>query len=302
LPKELTHWILADRVLSRLQPQERMHGVLSRNRNEYLAGAVLPDTLLHLFRGKYARQALEAADVFHDTSGNSYQPLINAEKAFDNSIPDPVMAGMLGVISHMLADAVFHPYVYAMTGKDDIGSHYKLETAIDLHFCLEDSNWYGKTLSGFVDRDVSETLVTVADLLFNAKGGLPRETIAFALKLHIRFQGIYDSLFWKLFARLLGSVFGRPFSQQQHLFYPIRVNPSEVRSFFNAVTEWKHPVSGKVSSLTLDQLADECVRETTGLFSRIGQMGSFAAALSDPPGRNLLTGMYGETSSSMFCR
>jgi Zinc dependent phospholipase C len=302
LPKELTHWILAERVLSRLQPQERLHGILIRNRNEYLAGAVLPDTLLHLFRSKFAKQALDAADVFHDTSGNSYQPLINAEKALNNSIPEPIMASMLGVISHMLADTVFHPYVYAMTGKDDIGRHYKLETAIDLFFCLEDRVWCGKRLSEIVDKEVSETLVTVSDLIFNANGGLPRETIAFALKLHIRYQGMYDSLFWKLIVRALGAVFGRPFSQQQHLFYPFRVRKSEVRTFFNAVPEWKHPVSGKVSNLTLEQLADECVQETAALFSRISQQGSFAATLTDPPGRNLLTGMYGTTSSSMFLR
>ena len=57
MPKELTHWILADRALARLSEGSRLREILLNNHDCYLGGAVLPDTLLHLNRGPHATTA-----------------------------------------------------------------------------------------------------------------------------------------------------------------------------------------------------------------------------------------------------
>jgi len=135
LPKEITHWILAEHALAGLGSESRLFGIIQANKNEYLGGAVLPDTLLHLFRGPYAAKSLDLAGRFHDTDVNSYLPLIKAESRLNNVIPDPYLSCLLGVISHIIADSVFHPYIYAMAGMDDIGRHYQQETDIDVFLC-----------------------------------------------------------------------------------------------------------------------------------------------------------------------
>jgi len=82
MPKELTHWMLAEKSLEQLESTGALHELIVAHRNLYLAGAVLPDTLLHLFYGPWSKQALMLACQFHDTAGNSFMPLIEAEKSF----------------------------------------------------------------------------------------------------------------------------------------------------------------------------------------------------------------------------
>jgi hypothetical protein len=52
MPKELTHWILADRALAGLSDGSRLRGLIQEHHDCYLGGAVLPDTLLHHVRGQ----------------------------------------------------------------------------------------------------------------------------------------------------------------------------------------------------------------------------------------------------------
>jgi len=40
-------------------------------------------------------------------------PLIKAETKFPHGMPAPLMACLLGVICHIQADVVLHPFVYA---------------------------------------------------------------------------------------------------------------------------------------------------------------------------------------------
>lgn len=300
MPKEITHWMLAERAFSRLDSGSRLFGMIQSHKNEYLGGAVLPDTLLHLFKGPYAKNALDAADRFHDTDSNSYLPLIHAESRLENNIPAPQFSCILGVISHMIADSVFHPYVYALTGMDDIGRHYQMETDIDVYFLQNNSSWRIKRMKDIITPATENTLVSVAEHLFVPSGELPRQAVSKALSLHMQFQSMYSNVFWKPTAILLGAIFGTPFSQQRHLFYPlfpIQVN-NQTLSVLNC--EWKHPVSGEIKKETINDLAEEVIRQTVAVFKRIETMQSLGAALCDPPGSNLLTGMFAVKKNNMF--
>src|ERR1039457_4149630 len=134
MPKELTHWILAERALAGLSNDSRLRELIRIHHDSYLGGAVLPDTLMHLCRGPHASTALDLATCFHDTTGNSFAPLIRAEQRFPDGLPPATLACLLGVITHMQADIVFHPFVYALAGTAGIGRHYRIETEMDVHF------------------------------------------------------------------------------------------------------------------------------------------------------------------------
>lgn len=292
MPKEITHWMVAERALAALPSGSSLKNILKQHRTAYLAGAVLPDSLLHIFRGPFHPTALNLGHAFHDQQGNSYAPLIRAEKAYADGFPHPLFSVFLGVISHMEADATLHPYVYAATGNGGIGEHYRLETGIDVHVLRRGFVPMQRRLEGLFSPATREALVTAAGHLFDPDKTLPRQALERSLELHCRFQRMYDRLFWKLAVRVLGRVVGSPFREQRHLFYPL--HGAEVMPIAVSESgEWRHPETGEVRRETVDELVQKAVERTGAVFMRIEDMGSLTAALAEPPGRNLLTGLHG---------
>jgi hypothetical protein len=291
MPKELTHWLLAERALDALPKSSRLKEIITRYREAYLGGAVLPDTLAHIFRGPYHPTARNLGRRFHNQTGNSYQPLISAEARHPEGLPPALLACFLGVISHMEADIALHPYVYAATGSADIGAHYRLETAIDVGFLQQGSAPAQRRLDRLLSGPDREALASAAGLIFDPEGKLPRRALEQSVALHCRFQSLYDRAFWKLAVRLLARVCGSPFREQRHLFYPL----GGVRKGIETGEEkgWRHPETGELWGASLDDLAQQAVERTAALFLRIEAAGSLADALAQTPGANLLTGLQG---------
>lgn len=297
MPKELTHWILAERALERLKVTSPLAPVVLGHHEAYLAGSVLPDTLLHLFRGPGSEAALRLADRFHDPAGNSFAPLIRAEAAHGAPLPPPLMACLLGVISHMVTDSVFHPWVYSQSDSSDMGLHYRLETAMDVHFVHRRSP-PARRLAELITDD-GRVLLDAMAMLFDPDGELSRAALGRALALHCCFQGMYDRFWWKIAALLLGSIPGSPVREKRQLFYPLDPAGREHRRLVESVGRWRHPLDGALKNSSLDDLAADAVQETVATFLRIQERGTLAAALEKPPGANLLTGLAGVTMARM---
>jgi len=294
MPKELTHWMLAERALEALPSGSRIAALIGRQREAYLGGAVLPDTLAHLLRGPHHPAARRLSRRFHDAPGNSYQPLIGAEARFPEGLPEPLLACFLGVISHLEADVALHPFVYAASGSAGIGEHYRLETAIDVKLLAQGRGPTPRRLEGLLGAPTRELLVSAAGLLFDPDGELPRQALERSLTLHCRFQSLYDRTFWKLAVRLLARLCGSPFREQRHLFYPLRKGICQA-GMLEAGEHggWRHPETGELESATLDGLVRLAVERTVAVFLRIEAAGTLGAALASPPGANLLTGLPG---------
>lgn len=299
MPKELSHWILAQAAIDELGSDSRLGGILRRHRDAYLGGAVLPDTLLHLFRGRYAPSALKLAHHFHDAYGNSFDPLIRAEAIHAGALPEDLLACLLGVVSHSLADIVFHPFVFSLGGTRDIGRHYRLETAIDVHFLQRGAVPPVRRLTELITPESRGTLLKAIAILFDPDGTLPEPALTQALSLHCRFQGMYDRAAWKIAAMILGKLCGSPFREQRHLFYPLGDSVDEYVDFVGSVAEWSHPVTGDLVRSSIDDLARETRQRTSAVFRKIEERESLSAALSECPGVNLLTGLPGAGMSEM---
>jgi hypothetical protein len=203
-----------------------------------------------------------------------------------------MLACLLGVITHIETDIVFHPFVYAHTGTTGIGCHYQIETDIDGYFLRRGTAPAYRHLADMLSPDVRQTLAAACGLLFDPDGTLPRSALEHALALHCRIQSLYDKTFWKLAVRILALVIGSPFKEQRHLFYPLS-RPPAVGSFDESTYEWRHPVSGDLYCCTLEELVSRAVRRSNERFKLIEETGSLAAALGSQPGENLLTGLYG---------
>lgn len=298
MPKELTHWFLAERACAGLDTDSRLRRVIEAHRTIYLGGAVLPDTLQHLFRGSHAASAQALARSFHDAGGNSFAPLILAEQGFPQGLPPALLACLLGVITHIQADIILHPFVYAMSETTEIGRHYRIETEIDGYYLRNGMLPAFRHLADLVSPDTHETLVNTCALLFDPCGTLPRPALEQSLSLHCRFQAMYDHTFWKVVVRILAGILGTPYREQRHLFYPLS-HSSAVGCIDDSTRGWRHPVTRELQHSTLEDLANEAVRRSIALFTRIEDEGSLAAALDSRPGENLLTGLHGVQCSVM---
>jgi hypothetical protein len=288
MPKELTHWILAEQARSRLNEKSRVARVIRDHHSLYLAGAVLPDTLMHLFKGEYSSVALSLANSFHDPEGDSHDPLVRVEERFREGLPPHLLACLLGVISHMLADIAFHPFVFAVTGTD-IGGHYRLETGIDLYLLQQGFLPPVRHLSELVSPPVREHLIEAASLLFDPDRKLPQDVVAMALHLHCRYQKMYDSPFWQIAARVRGCFPVLQYRRQQHLFYPLLGMKCEIDNQGN----WRCPFTGEQRSETVSDLAEAAVHLMLRLFERIDSHESLKKAFEGEAGANLLTGRHG---------
>jgi len=298
MPKELTHWLIADRALNSLPPGSRLRNIIAAQLPAFRAGAVLPDTLLHLFRGPGAAAARSLAHEFHDASGNSFAPLIRAEAAFPDGLPPTMLACLLGVITHIETDIVFHPFVFALTGAAGIGRHYRIETDIDCCFLRNGTIAAITKLADVITPETRDTIISACAMIFDPGGSLPRAVLEQALALHCRVQAMYDKSFWKLAVRALAAIKAAPYRDRQHLFYPLLLSAG-VGFIAERVVEWKHPATGEPQRGSLAGLADQAVQRTTGLFARIEETGSLATVLDDRPAENMLTGLYGITRDAI---
>lgn len=290
MPKELTHWIVAEEAFKALPAVSSLKELLRDNHECYLAGAILPDTLLHLFQGEYAKAALSQAHAFHNCPGNCFAPLLDVEQQYKQKLPPPVLACLLGVVAHCQADISFHPFVFSQAG-DDMGKHYALETGIDLH--LQQNNFVPpcRLVAGLITPSNRECILRVSADLFDRQYALPPSAHEQALSLHIRFQARYDKISWRLMAALLSFFPHTSPGRKSRLFYPLFKGG---RVDIPGDGNWKHPHTGEQNNSTCLDLLRMAVERTSLLFKRIEANDCSLSVLKEYPGENLLTGLLGK--------
>jgi len=107
LPKEITHWIIADLIREQMEDCP-LKACLSENIHMYHIGAVALDTPYYL-TGSHQAFFQALASRLHGIKGeNTYDPLYMLFKSFPGSVPRPVFAFLCGVITHIMIDSSFH--------------------------------------------------------------------------------------------------------------------------------------------------------------------------------------------------
>lgn len=149
MPKEITHWIIADGVCEGLKGGPLGDAAIE-NPNCLMVGAVFHDALFYLPRNRGNLPFLAVADRLHGEKGeDTYRIIRDLAFAIKKSKkPGPLMAFLVGAASHIQADSLFHPLVFAMTGDyfdpdpirktKAVRAHRRLEALLDLYFCKGD--------------------------------------------------------------------------------------------------------------------------------------------------------------------
>lgn len=136
MPKEYAHWYLAERTREALPELSNrrlgsLRAVLDRNLETYLVGAVAPDIL---FYAKDASALEEAAEAAHGSHGEDTFKGVRAVLQGGTAASEREAASVLacGILTHVMADAVFHPLVWYYSG-NSIERHWIFETCMDLY-------------------------------------------------------------------------------------------------------------------------------------------------------------------------
>jgi len=143
MPKEATHWILAKQTWQAM-PDGLLKTKIRGNKALYYLGAIAFDTPYYVLTGKNRSDLYAAAQRLHsynaDSSFNPFELLVKSSE----TLPEGYQPFLAGALTHIAADAVFHPFIYYFSGSNEnvpsdqatraTARHRRLETALDMYF------------------------------------------------------------------------------------------------------------------------------------------------------------------------
>ncbi len=259
MPKERTHWLLALRAAKRLKPGPLADAALAYQ-EFLLAGAVAHDA--GYYAGALGHLAgRHTADRLHGSGGwNTFAPFWAL--ASHRDLGSPALAFGFGALTHLAADATFHPWVYSWTGdaaadppwnQGWLYRHQALESALDRHLEV----LWGQapaTVAGLA-RAAGRELVVIQSV-FSGNDARPW------LSAHAFLQRLFAvaPVSWLLRLAAWGRRGGD--ADPTGVFYRggPRLEPS-----FEGTLKWVHPVTGKNDEARLDELVERFYRLVLGL-------------------------------------
>jgi hypothetical protein len=233
MPKEISHWILAEKAAAALR-ESSIASTLVRTAPlhypaHFLYGAVAPDGAFYYLFGKNRAGVRWASGRTHETDSatrfmqSSYMSdLMQQDKGGPFSLS--ATAFCLGVLSHYAADEAFHPLVDAMA--PSTAEHYRLETRLDLFylsagplpFTPPEMRTLLRKARDYCEACPLEKLCHGYLAAFAPGTGCDEQTAAGVLKMHAAVQ--------RLFFSPLAPLFASPLRTWAPLFYKMHKDTS----------------------------------------------------------------------------
>lgn len=278
MPKEITHWLIAERAGSLLtgSPLEK---VVAAHPQCLRLGAVFPDVLFFLVGNGPTARLGDLAYALHGAGGEDTYSFLRSLLAGKVTAGESgaLTAFWIGVAAHLRTDIVFHPFVYYLTGNYHdadpavrtlaIQRHRRFETMLDMYFNRDGTGRQARRHSlrailESLEMPLPRLLESVSPALATISGKDPREIE----------KGLHQAL--ANFARLQGlccrPLLGRIlFSLEKRLPRSVR----EVTATFQAPqlalhfkdlpepTRYLNPVTGREGETTVDALFIEAARD-----------------------------------------
>ena len=280
MPKEITHWHIAHQALQRGVPSQ-VGEIIACNPALYYIGAIAHDIAFYDLSKPTEACIERVANQLHGVDGeNTLVPLSEMmDIALDRKNNQALLAFLLGMLTHFVADSMFHPMVYYMSGNyfavdlEERGKavfrHRLLETAIDLWLETVDPIEYPLDLI-HLWRDAGEDGRQAFKLLVGHYAYNGDKSIKVHFKKAWRNQRFLQAAFrWSTPWRLLAIYrrLGHPtVEKEEALFYPQPLN----LSFFDSDLEWLHPVTAEHNKMTLKELYDLSAEKVINLFNQLG--------------------------------
>ena len=314
MPKEITHWIAAERIKDLIE-QGCVKEAVDHHPHFYYLGAVVFDSPFYAYGVMNAGQFEEIARKLH---GADHEDTFKPFRAFFSSYPadppDEALSFISGAMTHYSMDVTFHPMVNYFSGKYASGNpakrlnsqtrHRTFEGLMDLHFSgihavesgggplwglgsgLLNDGRFNRTLQGLsnsrpnVDEAVSRLYGT----------DIQKAPVWPLLKRHGLIQ---RQLFRRLLSaalKLAGGLTGGPLAIIASTFYPASRSLAlrgRALKFFAAPISFTHPNTGEALRGTADESIARAAVTAADLIN------GYQTALSRGEGKSYLDGNRG---------
>ncbi|MEF2145846.1 MAG: zinc dependent phospholipase C family protein [Desulfovibrionaceae bacterium] len=275
MPKEHVHFLTAQLSADRLQTSRFAPDIAAHSSALFL-GSIFHDVLFYL-RGNQPQALRELPHALHGKQGQDTYHLLLLQTSHAAVIGGQARAFLVGMVSHIQADAALHPLVYHLSG-----AYYRSSEAVERHRLLE------TLLDQIIAGSRTELRQHSIGHLLRSAGGIdaacelaPLDSLAELTgcrKKHIR-SALKHS--WRTFSTLrclaLTPVLGpalaglRPLlPKKAHnvrgilaLFHPRR--PRTDAAFLLGPVHYRHPVTGLEHVRSIRELMDEAAERTAEL-------------------------------------
>ncbi|WP_029896301.1 zinc dependent phospholipase C family protein [Desulfohalovibrio reitneri] len=287
MPKEITHWIAAEKLRGKLEgtPWAR---AIEANPSCLDLGAVAHDALYFLpatYPEKVKRvphilaghNGEDTYDVIRVLTGNIIEQGGGAENAH-------LCAWLAGLASHIHLDAAFHPLVFHHTGNYHhentrdrsraVQRHRAMETLMDIHLAggLKEVMTY--SLQGMLNSRLVALKRLFSECGFAEVGGVSRsqtvEAMTAAFKVYASVQGMSLKLFNAKMIYRLRRMLPRGLKELGALFYIPQMRKQLPR--LEGEIPYLHPATGEEHAHSLNELLETAVDQTADLLLRLQPM------------------------------
>jgi hypothetical protein len=280
MPKEITHWAVARKAADRATDQH-VRQIIKNNMSLYLAGAVMVDSPYYAFIGGDKNFFAKAGARLHGTGReNPFTAVLQVPAAFNGKSADQALAFTLGALTHIIADTVFHPMVYYLTGDYDDPDTAKRKKAVTLHRLLETwmDVWFarsaqlenGGSLLRYTigARRGAKAFTALASSLFFGRGDMSAPARV-AVVSHSIIQASFKRRWIAQMAGFYGRMARRDMGEFTALFYPqMTARPP---SFFSEPIRYKNPFTGEALEESLEQMDQRATQACAEWFSSVAK-------------------------------
>ncbi len=277
MPKEFIHFAIAKRTAHKLKDTPLGQDAQTHT-PALLLGSVFHDVWFYMAQNRPGRLD-ELAGTLHGKDGQDSYWLIREQAAVARKRRGGETSGtassfLVGMVSHLCADALMHPMVYYFSGnyysdKLAVEQHRRLESLMDMAMVRHDHKAGGtriRTLLKAMDpghvcpvKALAQQAQVSPDTLRNE---LSKAFFRFAtVQHHIQNQCLGRLAFWLL----------RFMPQDMRgllaLFYSPQLEKHT--SLVQGVLRYRHPVTGEEMEATLDKLMDQAATMAAELLRRL---------------------------------
>lgn len=146
MPKEITHWLIAEALSKKLEGTF-LEGPLRRNKNLLRIGAIIHDAPYYYLKGDFDTRFGSLPKKLHGTVDDAVElveSLLRYLPWCQEGEKEQLTAFLVGLVTHLFADALMHPMIYYLSGPYDAPElrrrtvarqdHRRLESLVDM--CL----------------------------------------------------------------------------------------------------------------------------------------------------------------------
>ena len=284
MPKEITHWIAAERIRDLVEPGG-VKEAIDRYPHFYYLGAVVFDCPFYAYGVRNVRLFAEIADKLHGAdNGDTFDSFRGFFSSYPDNPADEALSFISGAMTHYSMDVTFHPMVNYFSGKYSSSDpvkransqvrHRTFEGLMDLYFSgvhtaesangqaanlgssLLNGGYFKRSLYGLamdgksVDEVVGrlygiDTLKVPVQTLWNRHGLIQRQMFRRLLTAALNFSG---------------RITGGPLAIIASTFYPVSRSralrePADTLMFFASSITFTHPNTGETLIGTADDFA-----------------------------------------------